>query len=333
MPPYQGGGDMIKSVSFEKTIYADPPARFEAGTPNIAGAVGLGAAIDYLQSIGLENVAAHEEALLRYATEQMNKIPGVRIVGTAAHKAAVISFVVDDPPLSALDIGTKLDLEGIAVRTGHHCCQPVMDRFGIPGTARASFALYNTTAEIDIFVAALRKAVEEAAARARPAVAAGAAEPVYPKAAAGSPQAAAAELAEAFEFLDDWADRYQYLIEMGEALPPLPAEFRTEANRIRGCQSTVCLAARKKPGTADVLEFLADSDADIVRGELALLERVYSGQKARDILAFDVEGFFAQLGLDRHLSMTRRNGLASMVQRVRGLAAALKERGKIAPGE
>jgi cysteine desulfurase/selenocysteine lyase len=334
MPPYQGGGDMIKSVTFEKTIYADPPARFEAGTPNIAGAVGLGAAIDYLQSVGLENVAAHEEELLRYATEQMRKIPGVRIVGTAAHKAAVISFVVDDPPLSTLDVGTRLDLEGIAVRTGHHCCQPVMDRFGIPGTARASFALYNTTEEIDRFVGALRVVVEEAAAKARPAaVTAPAAEPVYPKAAADSPQAAADELAEAFEFLDDWADRYQYLIELGDALPPLPAEFRTEANRIRGCQSTVYLAARKKPGTADVLEFLADSDADIVRGELALLERVYSGQRAGDILAFDVEGFFARLGLDRHLSMTRRNGLASMVQRVRGLAAALRERGKIPPGE
>jgi cysteine desulfurase/selenocysteine lyase len=332
MPPYQGGGDMIKSVSFEKTTYAEPPARFEAGTPNIAGAVGLGAAIDYLQSIGLDKVAAHEEMLLRYATEKMQQIPGVRIVGTAAHKAAVISFVVDDPPLSALDIGTKLDLEGIAVRTGHHCCQPVMDRFGIPGTARASFALYNTTAEIDVFVSALRNLVADAAARAKAAVAAPA-EPVYARAAADSPREAADELAEAFEFLDDWADRYQYLIELGEAIPPLPAEFRTEANRIRGCQSTVYLTARKRPGTADVLEFLADSDADIVRGELALLERVYSGQRAGDILAFDVEGFFARLGLDKHLSPRRRNGLASMVQRVRGLAAALKGQDKAAPAE
>jgi cysteine desulfurase/selenocysteine lyase len=332
MPPYQGGGDMIRSVSFEKTTYAEPPARFEAGTPNIAGAVGLGAAIDYLQSIGLDKVAAHEEALLRYATEKIRQIPGVRIIGTATHKAAVISFVVDDPPLSALDVGTKLDLEGIAVRTGHHCCQPLMDRFGIPGTARASFALYNTTAEIDVFVAALRKIVEEAGARSRPAAVV-APEPLYPRAAADSPQAAADELVEAFEFLDDWADRYQYLIELGEAIPPLPDEFRTEANRIHGCQSTVYLSARKKPGTADVLEFLADSDADIVRGELALLERVYSGQRAGDILAFDVEGFFARLGLDKHLSPRRRNGLASMVQRIRGLAAALKGRGKAVPVE
>jgi cysteine desulfurase/selenocysteine lyase len=331
LPPYQGGGDMIKSVSFAKTTYAEPPARFEAGTPNIAGAIGLGAAIDYLQSIGLDNVAAHEEALLRYATEQMHEVPGVRIIGTAANKAAVLSFVVDDPPVSTLDVGTKLDLAGVAVRTGHHCCQPVMDRFGIPGTSRASFALYNTTAEIDVFLAALRDLVADAAARGKPAtVAAPPAEPVYAGAAADSPRAAADELAEAFEFLDDWADRYQYLIELGEALPPLPDEFRTEANRIRGCQSTVYLTARKKPGTTDVLEFLADSDADIVRGELAVLERVYSGQRAGDILAFDVEGFFARLGLDKHLSMSRRNGLASMVQRIRGLATALKDNTKAA---
>jgi cysteine desulfurase/selenocysteine lyase len=205
-----------------------------------------------------------------------------------------------------------------------------MDRFGIPGTARASFALYNTTAEIDVLVAALRKVVEEAGARSRP-TAVAASEPTYPRAAADRPQTVADELAEVFEFLDDWADRYQYLIELGETIPALPDEFRTEANRIRGCQSTVYLAARKKPGSADVLEFLADSDADIVRGELALLERVYSGQRAGDILAFDVEGFFARLGLDKHLSMGRRNGLASMVQRIRGLAAALKGQGKAVP--
>jgi cysteine desulfurase/selenocysteine lyase len=323
MPPYQGGGDMIKSVSFEKTTYADPPARFEAGTPNIAGAVGLGAAIDYVQSIGLEKIAAHEATLLRYATEKMRQIPGVRILGNAAHKASVLSFVVDDPPVSTLDVGTQLDLEGVAVRTGHHCCQPLMDRFGVSGTARASFALYNTTAEIDVLVSTLRAIVADA--RAKPAVSATRTELVYPKAAAESPQAAAEELVEAFEFLDDWADRYQYLIELGAAIPSLPDEFRTEENRIRGCQSTVYLTARKKPGTTDVLEFLADSDADIVRGELAVLERVYSGQKASEILAFDVEGFFARLGLDKHLTLGRRNGLASMVQRIRGLAELTRE--------
>jgi cysteine desulfurase/selenocysteine lyase len=323
MPPYQGGGDMIKSVTFAKTTYADLPSKFEAGTPHIAGSIGLGAALDYIESVGSERIAAHEESLLRYATERMREIPGVRLIGNAPHKAAVISFVVEEPAISSLDIGTKLDLEGIAVRTGHHCCQPVMDRFGIPGTTRISFALYNTTAEIDVFLDALRGLIAEAAAKNQPASPAKTIEPVYPRAAADSPQAAADELIEEFELFEDWVERYQYLIDRGEEIPLLPDAFRTEANRVRGCQSTVYLWARKKPGTADVIEFLADSDADIVRGLIALLERLFSGQKAKEILSFDIEGFFARLGLDQHLTLGRRNGLAAMVQRIRHFAATL----------
>jgi cysteine desulfurase / selenocysteine lyase len=322
MPPYQGGGDMIASVTFEKTTYADLPNKFEAGTPDIAGAIGLAAAIDYVESVGLENIAAHEDKLLRYATEKVLQIPGVRILGTAAHKVGVLSFVVEKPPVSALDVGMKLDLEGIAVRTGHHCCQPVMDRFGLPGTARASFAMYNTTEEIDRFAAVLRKIVTEATARARPAPAPPV-EASYAKAWAPSPQDAADKLADVFEFLDDWADRYAHIIELGKKIPPMPPALKTEPNRVHGCQSTVHISARKKPGTDDVLEFVADSDADVVRGLIGMLERVYSGQRAEDILAFDVEGFFARLGLDQHLTMGRRNGLAAMVQRIRALAASL----------
>jgi cysteine desulfurase/selenocysteine lyase len=323
MPPYQGGGDMIKTVTFAKTTYADLPNKFEAGTPNIAGAIGLGAALDYIESVGRDRISAHEEMLLHYATERMREMPSVRLVGTAPHKAAVISFVVDGPPIAALDIGTKLDLEGIAVRTGHHCCQPVMDRFGIPGTTRISFALYNTTTEIDVFLDALRGLIADAAAKDQPAAPSGAIEPAYPRAAADSPKAAAAELIEEFEMFDDWADRYQYLLERGQEIPPLADVFRTEANRVRGCQSTVYLWARRKPGTADGIEFLADSDADLVRGLIALLEHLFSGQKAAEILSFDVEGFFARLGLDQHLTLGRRNGLAAMVQRIRHFAATL----------
>jgi cysteine desulfurase/selenocysteine lyase len=323
MPPYQGGGDMIKSVTFARTTYADLPNKFEAGTPNIAGAVGLGAAIDYVESIGLEKAAAHEEKLLHHATEKMQGIPGVRLIGTAAQKAAVISFIVDDPPIASLDIGTKLDLEGIAIRTGHHCCQPVMDRFEIPGTSRVSVAMYNTFAEIDRFVEALRGIVAEAVVRTRAVVPVTHTEPTYPSVAATSPQAAADLLAEEFDLFSDWTDRYEYIIEMGAKIPPLPDEFRTEANRVRGCQSTVFLATRRQPGTANVLEFLADSDADLVRGLIAILEQLYSGQKADEVLAFDVEGFFARLGLDQHLTLGRRNGLSAMVQRIRNFAATL----------
>jgi cysteine desulfurase/selenocysteine lyase len=153
MPPYQGGGDMIASVTFEKTTYNRLPFRFEAGTPNIAGVVGLGAAMDYLTEIGLDAISAYEEELLDYGTEQLRSIPGLRIIGEARHKASVLSFVLDG--IHPHDIGTILDQEGIAVRTGHHCAQPVMDRFGVPATARASLALYNTREEIDRLVSGL----------------------------------------------------------------------------------------------------------------------------------------------------------------------------------
>jgi cysteine desulfurase/selenocysteine lyase len=150
MPPYQGGGDMIKSVTFEKTIYNDLPHRFEAGTPNIAGVVGLGKALDYVAGIGYDKIAAHEKELLGYATEALSTIKSLRIIGTAKEKAAVISFVLDG--IHPHDVGTILDRDGIAIRTGHHCTQPVMARFNVPATSRASFAFYNTKEEIDLLV-------------------------------------------------------------------------------------------------------------------------------------------------------------------------------------
>lgn len=150
LPPYQGGGDMISSVSFEKTTYNQLPYKFEAGTANIAGGVGLGAAIDFLEGVGLDAIAAHEHDLLTYATSRFSEIPRIRIIGTARQKASVLSFVIDE--IHPHDIGTILDSEGIAIRTGHHCAQPVMDRFNVPATARASFALYNTRQEVDALV-------------------------------------------------------------------------------------------------------------------------------------------------------------------------------------
>jgi cysteine desulfurase/selenocysteine lyase len=158
MPPYQGGGDMIRTVTFEKTTYNDLPYKFEAGTPNIAGGIGLGAAIDYVNRIGLDKIGAYEHELLVYGTEALTDIPGLRLIGTARQKAAVLSFVMEG--IHPHDIGTVLDRMGIAVRTGHHCAQPVMDRFGIPATTRASLAFYNTTAEIDALAAGLRKVKE-----------------------------------------------------------------------------------------------------------------------------------------------------------------------------
>ncbi|HEY0941863.1 MAG TPA: cysteine desulfurase [Steroidobacter sp.] len=153
MPPWQGGGDMILSVSFEKTTYNQLPWKFEAGTPHISGAIGLAAAIDYLEKIGMDRIAAYEHELLEYATERLCQVPGLRIVGTAEHKAAVVSFTLEG--IHPHDIGTILDTEGVAIRTGHHCAMPVMEFFKIPATARASMSFYNTREEIDRLVAAL----------------------------------------------------------------------------------------------------------------------------------------------------------------------------------
>jgi cysteine desulfurase/selenocysteine lyase len=158
MPPYQGGGDMIKVVTFAKTIYNDLPYKFEAGTPNIAGGIGLGAALDYVDRIGLDEIGAYEHQLLEYGTEALSAIPGLRIIGTAREKAAVLSFVMEG--IHPHDIGTVLDNQGIAVRTGHHCAQPVMDFYNVPATTRASFAFYNTFGEIDALVAGLKKVKE-----------------------------------------------------------------------------------------------------------------------------------------------------------------------------
>jgi len=154
MQPFKGGGDMILSVTFEKTTYAPIPQKFEAGTPPIAAAIGLGAAVDYLSGIGMDAIAAHEHELLAYATEQLERMPGVRIIGTAAKKAAVLSFALEG--VHPHDVGTLLNQDGVAVRTGHHCAQPVMQRFKVPATSRASFAFYNTMAEVDALVAGIR---------------------------------------------------------------------------------------------------------------------------------------------------------------------------------
>ncbi|HKS25402.1 MAG TPA: cysteine desulfurase [Thermoanaerobaculia bacterium] len=158
MPPYQGGGDMILSVSFEKTTYNALPYKFEAGTPNIEGVVGLAAALDYVGGVGIEAIAAHEQELLHYATERLQELDGIRLIGTAREKASVISFTLEG--VHPHDIGTILDQEGIAIRTGHHCAQPLMMRFNVPATGRASFGMYNTKEEADALVAGLRKVIE-----------------------------------------------------------------------------------------------------------------------------------------------------------------------------
>ena len=158
MPPYQSGGDMISSVTFERTLYNELPYKFEAGTPHIAGVIGLGAAVEYVKAVGLERIAVYEHGLLEYGTEKLRRIEGLRLIGTAPDKASILSFVLEG--VHPHDIGTVLDREGVAIRAGHHCAQPLMDRFEVPATARASLALYNTREELDILAAAVEKAIE-----------------------------------------------------------------------------------------------------------------------------------------------------------------------------
>lgn len=158
MPPYQGGGDMISKVTFEKTLYNELPYKFEAGTPNIAGAIGLGAAIDYIEKTGLDKIARYENDLLEYATEKISELKGLRIIGTSKNKISVLSFVLEN--VHPHDVGTFLDFEGVAIRTGHHCTQPIMDRYGIPATSRASFGMYNTFEEVDVLIRGLKKILE-----------------------------------------------------------------------------------------------------------------------------------------------------------------------------
>jgi len=158
MPPYQGGGDMISKVTFEETTYNELPHKFEAGTPDIAGAIGLGAAIEYIEKIGLENIAYHENLLLEYATRAVSDLQGLRIIGTAKEKIGVLSFHFEN--VHPHDVGTFLDFEGVAIRTGHHCTQPLMRRFNVPATSRASFGMYNTIEEVDVLVNGLKKILE-----------------------------------------------------------------------------------------------------------------------------------------------------------------------------
>lgn len=323
MPPWQCGGDMVHTVTFEETTFNDPPYRFEAGTPNVSGAVGLAAALEFLEGIGRSAAAEHEDRLLGLAVRRLREIPGIRIVGEADHRAGAVSFVVENPPMTALDVGGLLDAEGIAARAGHHCCQPLMRRLGIAGTVRASFAMYNTVEEVERFASAVRSIVEDAGRKsATRAPGLHVLDFSYPEPSGPSIESAASALLEELDDLDGWAERYEFLIELGRKSPPLPEVLKTEANRVRGCQSTVHMSARAKPGTRDVVEFLADSDSELVRGLLALLQALFSGRRARDILAFDLPGFLARGGLESNLSTGRRNGLAEMIKRLWAIAAS-----------
>ncbi len=330
MPPYHGGGDMIETVAFEKTTYAPLPNRFEAGTPDIAGVIGLGAAIDYVQSIGLEAIGRYEHQLLQYATDKLGQVSGLRIVGTAPKKASVISFVLEEPSIAPLDIATTLSREGIAIRTGHHCCMPLMGALEVAGTSRVSLAMYNTVEEVDKLVEVLEALVESrqakrAASDSQNASDSNADIPFAP-AVSDSPAASAELLVEEFLLFDDRESKTELLMELGRELPDTFGALKAISTAVPGCMSEVYLIGRPMRERVDCFEFVADSNAEIVRGLIAVLQKLFSGQPARDVLSFDVESFFRKIGLDQFISTQRRSGLDGMIRRIHTLAQSILER-------
>jgi len=319
MPPYQTGGDMVDVVTFEKTTFASLPNKFEAGTPNIAGAIGLAAAIAWLTKLGFDTFADHELALRDRAAAGLSTIPGLRILGTDLNKVGVMSFVFDDPPIAPLDVALRLDRAGIAVRTGHHCCMPLMARLGVEGTIRASFALYNTITEADVLVATLRELRDEFAKKL--AVAKPARSPqtrgAYSPAAGSSPDEIADELVEAFELLGDAQSRLTFVEELGEKLPPMQADLKSPENFVKGCMSTVHIASRPVPEKQEAMELIGDSNTTTVKGLIAIVLRLFSGQPARQIVAFDINAFLDKLGIEQLVTVQRRIGLEKVIERVR----------------
>ena len=311
LPPWHGGGDMIEEVHRTSSTWADVPHKFEAGTPNIAGVIGMAAAIDYIDNIGIEYLRRKEKTLLQYAHSQVNTVPGLRIVGTSPEKVGVLSFLLEGK--HPYDVGYALDQTGIAVRTGHHCTMPLMEHLGIPGTVRASLGAYNTKQDIDLLVTRLKEIVVGPRTHTGPTTTG-----AHTRTNGNPPngetiQSRKTAILEDMELFDDANGRREYLIELGEDLPAMRASLKTEANRIHGCLAMVWLHSTVRNGR---IYFEADSDALITRGMIALLIRLMDGQLPRSILETDLIALINDVGLPSLITARRKNGLNHMVARI-----------------
>ncbi len=293
MPPWQGGGEMIEQVSFSGTRFAGLPFKFEAGTPNIAGVIGLGAAIDYLQQLDRPALEAQEQALLRRALDGCADIPGFRAIAAGAQQVSLFSFLIAGQ--HPQDIALWLDRHGIAVRAGHHCAMPLMSSLQLPGTVRASFAFYNTLEEVDQLVSRLAQLVAEQRSS------------VAVTSAVGDWRRPLEQVYAA----RDWSQRYRALMQLGSQLPALAEQDRSDRHRLHGCESRVWLLLNTDANGK--LACQADADARILRALLGLLLNEVNGKTPAEVLALDLRERIAQLDLQRHLSPSRGNGLNAMI--------------------
>ncbi len=319
MPPWQAGGEMIKKVSFAETTFNQLPFKFEAGTPHIAGAIGLGAALEFIHSLDMKAVVSHEQELRRKIESGLMAIPGIRLIGVARNKAPVVSFISEK--MHSQDIGLMLDQQGIAVRVGHHCAMPLMESLGVQGTVRASASFYNTEKEIDRFLNALESIHSETAYSVP----------------APTKQAEVGSLPGLFMTMPyghsinrqtisnkllasrSWQERYRQIMLLGKELPALPEEWKTVSALLHGCESQVWLHHYYDEDT-QTLHFIADSDARIIRGLIALVLVAINGKRPSDITGLDIEEWFSELDLLNHLSPSRGNGLKAIVSEIQSIA-------------
>ncbi|WP_062261515.1 SufS family cysteine desulfurase [Endozoicomonas arenosclerae] len=318
MPPWQSGGEMIRQVSFSGTTFNELPFKFEAGTPNVSGVIGLREAIRFVRALDMNQVAEHEAELRERAEEGLKKIPGVKLVGEAEQKVSVVSFVVDG--LHNQDIGLLLDQQGIAVRTGHHCTMPLMEHLGLAGTVRASFSVYNTLEDVDAFLNALTSIVKGEFASLPEEGAVESQSEFFNQLQGEHDDAFSQErIFQQITAARSWQDKYRHIMLLGKTLPSLPDAMKTEESRLHGCESTVWLHHFYDEQTM-TLYFAVDSDARVIRGLIAIVLSVFNGRKPNDISRFDVDGWFEKLDLYNHLSPSRGNGLRAIIEEIRSLA-------------
>jgi SufS family cysteine desulfurase len=300
MPPWQGGGEMIQRVSFTHTTYNEVPYKFEAGTPNIAGVIGLGAAIDWLAQLDHNKLYEHEQNLIAKALEGCGLVKGFNRIGSPQENVSLLSFTLDG--YHQQDIGHMLDKNGIAVRTGHHCAMPLMESLGLPGTTRASFAFYNTVEEVEVFVAALDQLLRPDQF--------------------SVPELPETTLQKRLMACQGWNARYREIMLAGKALTSMPSELKTDSNLVNGCESKTWL--NYEHHNSGVLVFQADSEARIIRGLLALVTEIFNNKTPEEILDQDIEKLFTDLELEKHLSPSRGNGLRAVVNKIYKIARQAK---------